>query len=57
MNDGWVKTVDEERDLVVLMSKDLEFSKQYLLAKNKSNLMFAIINRGVLYKSAEVTSK
>ena len=30
MNDGWVKSVDEERDLGVLMSKDLKFSKQCL---------------------------
>ena len=35
MNDGWVKSVDEERDLGVLMSKDLKFSKQCLLAKIK----------------------
>ena len=27
MNDVWVKTVDEESDLRVLMSKDLKFSK------------------------------
>ena len=27
MNDGWVKSVDEERDFGVLMSKDLKFSK------------------------------
>ena len=25
MNDGWVKSVDEERDLRVLMSNDLKF--------------------------------
>ena len=35
MNDGWVKSVEEERDLVVLMSKDLKISKQCLLAKIK----------------------
>ena len=27
MNDGWVKSLDEERDLRVLMSRDLKFSK------------------------------
>ena len=27
MNNGWDKSVDEERDLGVLMSKDLKFSK------------------------------
>ena len=32
MNDGWVKSVDEERGLVVLEAKDLKFSKQCLLA-------------------------
>ena len=57
MNDGWVKSVDEERDLGVLMSKDLKFSKQCLLTKNKSNLMLGIINIGVSYKSAKVISK
>ena len=44
MNDSSVKSVDEERHLGMLMSKDLKFSKQCLLAKNKANLMFAIIN-------------
>ena len=57
MNEGWVKSVDEERDLGVLMSKDLNFSKHCLLAKNKANLMLGIIKRGVSYKSAEVISK
>ena len=36
MNDGWVKSVDVERDLGMLMSKDLKFSKKLLLAKNKA---------------------
>ena len=34
MNNGWVKSVNEEKDLRVLMSKDLKFSKQCLWAKN-----------------------
>ena len=55
VNDGWVKSVNEERDLGVLMSKVLKFSN--LLAKNKANLMLDIINKGVSYKSAEVISK
>ena len=33
MNDGWVKSVYEEKNLGVLISKDLKFSKQCLLAK------------------------
>ena len=57
MNDDWVKSVDEERDLRVLMSKDLNFSKQCLLPKHKANLMLDIINRGILYESADVISK
>ena len=49
--------MDEERDLGVLISKELKFSKHCLLAKDKANLMLGIINRGVLYKSTEVISK
>ena len=45
MNDGWVKSVDEERDLGVIVSKDLKFSRQYLMAKNKVNLMLGIKNK------------
>ena len=41
----------------MLISKDLTFSKQFILAKNKANLMLGIIIRGVLYKSSEVISK
>ena len=57
LNDGWVTSVDEERDLGVLLSKDMKFSKQCLLAKNKANLMLGIINKGVSYKSPEVIPK
>ena len=57
MIDGWAKSVDEGKDLGVLMFKDLKFSKQCLLAKNKANLMLGIINREVSYKSAKVISK
>ena len=39
------------------MSKDLKFSKQCLLVKNKAYLMLGIINRGVSYKSAKVLPK
>ena len=56
MNDGWVRSEDEERDLGVLISKGLKFSKECLLTKNKANLILDIINRGVSYKSAEVIS-
>ena len=35
--DGWVKSVEEERDLGVLMSKDLKFSKLCLFPKKKKS--------------------
>ena len=38
MNDGWVKLIDEERDLGALISKDLKFSRQCLMATNKANV-------------------
>ena len=57
MNDGWVKAVDEERDLGMILSKVLELPEQCLWAKNKPNLMLGIINRGVSYKSDEIISK
>ena len=43
MNDGCVKSVDEERGFRVLVSKELKFTKQRLMAKNKANLMLGII--------------
>ena len=57
MNDGWVKSIDKERDLGMIISKDLKFLRQCLLVKNKANSMLGIINRGVPYKSSEVISK
>ena len=45
MDDSWVKSVDEEKDLGVLMSQDLKFSKQCILAKNKTNFVQGKINR------------
>ena len=54
MKDGCFKSVGVERDLGVLMFKDLKFSKQCFSAKIKANLMLGIISRVVSYKSAEV---
>ena len=34
MYDGWIKLIDEERNLGVLMFKDLKLPKKCLLAKN-----------------------
>ena len=46
-----------KKGIRVFTSKDLKSSKHCLLEKNKANLMLGIINRGVSYKSADVTSK
>ena len=35
MNDGWVKSIDEKKDLEMIMFKDLKFSKQCVLVKIK----------------------
>ena len=34
MNDGWIKSVNEEKDFEVLIPKYLKFLKQCLLIKN-----------------------
>ena len=48
MNVSWVKSVEEERNLGDLISKDLKLWKQCLIVKNKANLMLGIINKGVI---------
>ena len=55
MVNPWVKSINK-RDLGMLVSKDLKFSRQWLIAKNKANLILSIINKGS-YKSFEVISK
>ena len=57
MNDGWVKSIDEERDFGVLIFNDLKFSRQCLMTKNKANSMLSITSRGLSYKFSEVISK
>ena len=57
LNGGWVKSVDEEKDLGVIVSSDLKASKQCMKAKNRANSLLGMINRGVSYKSPEVVSK
>ena len=54
MNDDRVKSVDEERDLEVLIFKDLKFSKRCLLAKNEGNLMLGIINIEEYYINSNI---
>ena len=48
MNDGWVKSINVKRNLEILISKGMKFTKQCLLAKNKVNLMMGIIKRNII---------
>ena len=53
----WLDSVENEKDLGVIVSNDLEVSSHCLEARNKANRMLGIINRNVSYKSKEVMSK
>lgn len=57
MNGDWLETVDQEKDLGVIISSSLKVSDQCLNARNKANRMLGVINRNVTYKSKEVISK
>jgi len=49
--------IEEERDLGVLVSKDLKAEKQCISARNRALRMLGLINRSVKYKSREVMKK
>ena len=53
----WLQEVEEERDLGVIVSKDMKFHKQCLEARNKASRMLGMINRNVSYKSKDVIMK
>ena len=57
MNGDWLESVDQEKDLGVIISSNLKVANQCLEARNKANKMLGIINRNVVYKSKEVVSK
>lgn len=57
MNGDWLESVDQEKDLGVIISSNLKVANQCLEARNKANKMLGIINRNVIYKSKEVISK
>src|SRR5678816_4914578 len=57
MNGDWLESVDQEKDLGVIISSNLKVANQCLEARNKANKMLGIINRNVVYKSKEVISK
>ena len=57
MNGEWLQSVDQEKDLGVIISSNLKVADQCLEARNRANKMLAIINRNVVYKSKEVICK
>src|SRR5678816_4315228 len=57
MNGDCLESVDQEKDLGVIISSNLKVANQCLEARNKANKMQGIINRNVVYKSKEVISK
>ena len=54
MEGCWIETVEEEKDLGVVVDKTMKFSKQCLEARNRANRTLGFINRNVSYKSKEV---
>ena len=54
MEGCWLETVEEEKDLGVVVDKKMKFSKQCLEARNRANRTLGFINRNVSYKSKEV---
>lgn len=54
MEGDWLESVEEEKDLGVVVNRTMKFSKQCLVAKNRANKTLGFINRNVSYKSKEV---
>jgi hypothetical protein len=57
MDGEWVNSVEQEKDVGVIISNDLKVSKQCIAACNIANRMLGYINKYVEYKSAEVMTK
>ena len=57
MNNVALKSVTEEKDLGVIISKDMKPSKQCTAARNKANRMLGLINRTITYKNEDNISK
>ena len=54
VNCEWFKSLDQEKDLGVVISSNLKVADQCLEARNRANKMPGIINRNVVYKKKEV---
>ena len=57
LNGNTLQNVCEERDLGVLITDDLKFSRHYQEARKKALKMLGILNRNVNYKSKDVMKK
>ena len=57
MNGNFLKEVNEEKDLGIIISNDLKSSKQCLAACKKANQMLGMISRNVAYKNKKVIGK
>jgi len=52
-----LEAVQQERDLGIIITKDMKASQQCQQAYSKANKMLGIINRTIDYKSREVLLK
>ena len=54
MEGTWLENCEKERDLGVVVDRELKFLDQCLEARNRANRMLGFIKRNVTYKSKEV---
>ena len=57
MNGEWLDECEYEKDLGVIVDRNLKSGRQVLEARNKANRMLGFIARNVSYKSKEVIKK
>ena len=57
MNGQWLQECDYEKDLGVVIDRNLKSSRQVLEARNKANRMLGFISRNVSYKSRDVVKR
>ena len=57
MNGEWLENIDHHRDLGLVVSNDLKFNHQALVARNKANRILGFISKNVSYKNKDVILK
>ena len=57
MGGDWILNVDNEKDLGIIITKDLKPHEQCVAARNKANKILNMIRRQVECKSAEIVTK